>query len=483
LGDVVVATRSQPLTMRTLRSTVLAGALCLAGAGVVFAHAILRHSEPSAGSRLSAPPRELRLTFSEPPELAITTIELLDANGAAVALGKIVKGDARTIVAPIAGTLPPGDYTIAWRTAAADGHATHGRFGFTVLPPAGAAGGAASPMVPGGEAAGAVTAPGRAPPPASHHMMPAGEEDAFDASSPAYVAVRWLLFAALVAMVGAATFRLLVLGAIRRRPRAGGGEIEPRVARRTASVGLVAAVIVVATALARLVAESYAMHGAAHAFDTDRIGMLIGSTVWGWGWLLQLGAGVLGVVAFALARRGAAGWALAALAALLAAASPALSGHAAAAPRLAALAIAADTAHVLGAAGWLGSLLALVVAGIPAVRGKSGAAAELVNAFSPTALSFAGLTVASGVFSAWLHVGSIAALGSSSYGRMLLVKLAVVALTAATGAYNWLRVRPALGSDQATQRLRRSASLELVVGLGILLVTAILVGLPTPVSE
>ncbi len=468
-------------TFITPRGSALALLLSLVAAGSLVAHALLRHSTPAAGARLAAAPRELRLTFSEAPELAETTIELLDARGAAVALGPLAKPDARTVLAPVSGAVAPGDYTVVWHTAAADGHASHGRFSFTVLAPAGAP----PPMPrPGGEAAGAVTAPGRAPPPMAHHMLPPGEENEFDVSSPAYVVVRWILFAGLLAAVGAAAFRLFVLGAIRRRPRAEAGALEPELARRAASLGLVAAVLVLLAALARLVAESVAMHGAAHAFDPDRLGMLVGSTVWGWGWLVQLVGAVLCIVGFALARRGGTGaWALAAIAAVALAASPALSGHAAAAPRLTALAIVADSGHVLGAAGWLGSLLALLVAALPLVRARPGAMAELVHAFSPTALFFAGLTVTSGVFSAWLHVGSIPALWSSGYGRTLLVKLVVVTLTAATGAYNWLRVRPALGTAEATLRLRRSAGLELAIGIGILLVTAILVALPTPVSD
>ena len=464
-----------------LRRAALALMLSLAGAGPALGHAILRYSQPAAGARLTAPPRELRLTFSEAPELAITTIELLDAAGGVVALGRLSKADPMTIVVPIAGVLAPGDYTVVWRTAAADGHATHGRFGFTLLAPAGAT----MPMPPpGGEAGGGVTAPGRAAPPPSHHVMPGTAEDVLDAGSPGYVAVRWLLFGALLAMVGAAAFRLFVLGAIRRQPRGAATALEPALARRTASLGLVAGVVLVVATAARLLAESYAMHGAAHALDPDRLRMLLGATVWGWGWFVQAGAGALGIVAFALARRGlAGGWALAALAALAAAASPALSGHAAAAPRLTTLAILADTGHVLGAAGWLGGLLALMVAAVPLAREDGGAVAELVHAFSPTALFFAGLTFSSGVFSAWLHLGSVAALWSSGYGRTLVVKLAVVALTAGTGAYNWLRVRPALGSTEATRRLRRSATLELLIGVVVLLVTAVLVALSAPASE
>ena len=57
---------------------------------------------------------------------------------------------------------------------------------------------------------------------------------------------------------------------------------------------------------------------------------------------------------------------------------------------------------------------------------------------------------------------------------------ALLAGVAALGFYNWRRVLPTLGDDAATHRLRRSARVELGLGLVVLLVTAVLVALPTP---
>jgi putative copper export protein len=126
------------------------------------------------------------------------------------------------------------------------------------------------------------------------------------------------------------------------------------------------------------------------------------------------------------------------------------------------------------------ALPALLLAGVPAARRlgtseRGQAVAALVNAFSPTALGFAALVVATGVLAAWLHLGSLAALWASGYGRTLLLKLAAVAVLVAAGAYNWRVMRPALGSDAATGRLRRSAGFELIVSLVVLAVTAVLV--------
>jgi putative copper export protein len=157
-------------------------------------------------------------------------------------------------------------------------------------------------------------------------------------------------------------------------------------------------------------------------------------------------------------------------------------------PDSAALAVLTDGMHVLGASGWLGSLLAVVTIGVPAAmrlekerRGR--AVAGLVNAFSPTALGFAALVAVTGVISAAFHLGSFADLWRSDYGRALLLKVSVLSIVFATGAYNWLRVRPALGDDAGAQRLRRSAGVELAIGAVVLLITAVLVATPPPLDE
>jgi putative copper export protein len=152
------------------------------------------------------------------------------------------------------------------------------------------------------------------------------------------------------------------------------------------------------------------------------------------------------------------------------------------------LALLADAGHVLGAGGWLGGLLLLLGIGLPAsltleegVRGE--AVTELVRSFSAVALGCAGLVVVTGGIGAWLHLGGLAALWGSGYGRALLLKLGVVGVVVATGGYNYLRVRPVAGSVAGARRLRRSSTVELAIAIVVLAVTAVLVALPTPRGE
>ncbi|MEO5579433.1 MAG: CopD family protein, partial [Gemmatimonadaceae bacterium] len=158
------------------------------------------------------------------------------------------------------------------------------------------------------------------------------------------------------------------------------------------------------------------------------------------------------------------------------------------APTLRPLAILADGIHIMGASGWLGSLLILLVAGIPAAMAlatddRGAAVADLVNAFSPTALVFAGLTATAGVFAGWLHVGTIPALWQTQYGQTLVVKLAFLGIVTATGAYNFLYLKPRLGTLDGVGNIRRSAMIEIGVAVVVLLVTAVLVATPTGMDK
>src|ERR1700693_4569639 len=100
-----------------------------------WAHAPFKRSEPVAGSKVVTSPHLIRLWFSERPELSMTFISLKDANGKDVLLTGL-QGDPTDPLAVsvhVSRALPAGRYTVAWRTAASDGHPSHGTFGFVVL--------------------------------------------------------------------------------------------------------------------------------------------------------------------------------------------------------------------------------------------------------------------------------------------------------------------------------------------------------------
>jgi copper transport protein len=494
--------------VRSGRRRIAAIALCLLLVPCVArAHGHVKSTSPAAGTHLALAPREIRLEFSEVPDLTFSNVKLVTADGRAVALAPLAYSDAsrRVVVAAIRSALASGTYVVEWQLTGDDGHPTRGRFNFVIAPGAMVMPGAATDSARGRASAPAAAGTG------SEHMqmhhdptsLPEGAE--FGVESPAYVVIRWAQYLALLVTIGAVAFRLFVLQRSRPQAQAGSDAVFDEAERRAAMLGLVGVGVGVLTLASRLYAQSYAMHGASDAGDASSTLQMIGSTMWGRGWVLNLIGLLVSGAGLTMALRAEPGprapgdegarvagplrpWSVATLGVVLLAFFPALSGHAAASPSFPGLAIVADALHVLGASSWLGTLTVLLVAGLPAAiqRGESrrGAiVADLANAFSPAALVSASLAAVTGVFAAWLHIGRIPDLWGSRYGQTLLVKLAILVVVAVTGAYNWRFVKPALGSDAATTRLRRSASVEVTVAVVVLLVTAILVALPTPVDE
>jgi putative copper export protein/methionine-rich copper-binding protein CopC len=457
--------------------TLLAACILASLPARAWAHPFLRRSTPAASDTVGAGPTELRLVFSEPIELRFTRVQLVGPDGAAGSLGTltIVADSLGIVVVPVNGVLPRGGYIVRWQAAGDDGHIVRGEYAFTVL---------ARPD--GGEAAGAVPAPHDLPSPGMPHTATAADQQGFDAGSPAFVALRWIMYLGLLGIIGSVAFEGIVLALMRRRGGEAGRRLAETVRAPAGGVGLAAAAVLLLSVPGRLVAQTVAMHGG-QSFDATLVTGMLAHTMWGWSWLAQLGAGMLAFAAFRRASRGQGGWGLAAVAAVVLAFTPAFAGHAIAAERWIPVAVLSDGIHVLGAAGWLGTLGVLVIVGIPAAlrmeeADRGSAAADLVNAFSPVALVCAGTAAATGVLSAVIHIGRIPDLWQTGYGQILLLKLAILSVVAGTGAFNWRKVRPVLGDELGARRIRRSATIEVAVATAVLLVTAILVALPTPLA-
>lgn len=143
--------------------------------------------------------------------------------------------------------------------------------------------------------------------------------------------------------------------------------------------------------------------------------------------------------------------------------------------------------HVAAASMWIGTLVVLVIAGVAtamsgafATSDRGPAVASIVNRFSTLALWSAGVLVLSGVTTAYTHLRKLSSLWTTAYGATLLVKLSLVAIVFALGAYNNRRLKPSLGTEDAAERLSRSAKYEIGVAAIVLIVTAVLVNLPVP---
>jgi putative copper export protein len=237
--------------------------------------------------------------------------------------------------------------------------------------------------------------------------------------------------------------------------------------RRAAVIGLIGIVITLALAAYQLPGLAARRHSTAVAFLTSDPSTM-----------LEFGLFGLALIGFLLAALRVPAWPLAAIGVVVGSLRAALLGK---------WVSLVNPVHVLAAGLWIGTLFVLVVAGLSALlaheptRARRGAiAADMVNGFSPWALTMGVVVVVFGVITAWRHLHVLSNLWSTPYGMTLIGKLCFVGCVFVLGAWNWRRQRPTLGTEPAAAAIRRSGTVELMFALVVLLVTAILVSLPSP---
>src|SRR5258705_13965163 len=111
-----------------LRPLPWAALFLLWGRRVAVAPAPPNRPRPAAGATLHEAPRLLRLEFSEAPELAVSSVRLLDADPREITLSPLptVAADSLPVViAHITAQLSAGPYTVPWQIAGRDRHPAH----------------------------------------------------------------------------------------------------------------------------------------------------------------------------------------------------------------------------------------------------------------------------------------------------------------------------------------------------------------------
>jgi copper transport protein len=444
------------LPRRILRYALVLGAICVPS--VASAHLALRRSEPANGARLARSPAAVTLWFTERPQLGFTRVSLSSPEGEIV-LRELSADTGHAVRAALPRPLSPGEYLVSWQAASADGHVIRGEFRFAV-------------------ASGPAVAQDTTPAPV--HAHPPQPET--HSTHEAYRGIRWIEFAALVTVLGAIGFRHLVLPALASRsvPTADAFDRARRLGQAMLALYLPAGAV-------RLYTEWLVVRGPepGDAFSLGGLRQLLVGTTWGAGWAAGVAGAVVVLLGWRLSKRGVPGAvALVVAGGIAMAASPALTGHAAAdSPAL--LSVVVDALHVLAASVWVGGLLMVMLAGIPAMlrlpddRGHPAVLA-LVNSFHPVALFCVPLLAATGIASTWMRTGGLLPTLDSGYGRVLAWKLLLFIGVAALGLHNSARARRRLGSPEATRSFRISAAAELAFAAAVLAATTILVVTPLP---
>jgi copper transport protein len=391
------------------------------------AHALLASSNPADGSRLTEPPRELVLRFTEAPELSLASIALLDRSGAELEVGDpgAVSGDPQALSVPVP-ELEQDVYTVTWRVVSkVDGHPSGGTFAFGI---------GVSPLQ---------VRPAQAP------TVETPEP------SPLEMTGRWVLFVGLAALVGAAW-----VGAMAFREIPGGVRLLAGWAWVVSAAGLV----VLAVAQQRSSGVGFS------EFLPTTPGRAL---------LFRAGAIVLAGTCLLAARlwrdssRGA--FLLAGIAAAGAILAHVAAGHAAARGDLAWAKVLAQWIHFVAVGVWLGGLAALLIG----IRGRTGEVrGDAVRRFSAVAAYALAAVVVTGVVRAVNEVGSWGALFSTGYGQLVLVKAVLLLALAALGGVN--RYRNVPRAAKTVRGLRRVSATELTLAGGALAAAAILATLVPP---
>lgn len=281
------------------------------------------------------------------------------------------------------------------------------------------------------------------------------------------IATRLAASAAVAGVIGVAAFRLVVA----RRDHA-------LALAAAARAGMAAALLLLVAGAVRIYLQAAAFAGPDEP-PTTMLGPVLGTT-WGRAALMQLAGAIVGMVAWA----GAPGWRRASwgyVAALLAAGAAPFMGHAAAFERYTSALVAADAIHVLAVGGWTGGLVALLLGLAATAPGAGGPerAATLIDRFGPLAMASVSLLAATGAAAALMQLREPMALVSSDYGRLLVVKLVLVAAAAALGRRHSRRAAADVRAGKAGA-VARSFGIELLAMLAVLIVTAVLTGSPPP---
>lgn len=115
--------------MRNLTFAISALLIIMAGTAA-RAHAVLEHAEPRVGSTVPTAPPEVVLSYNQKLEPAFSSVEVSDASGARVDLGK--PRISASVMRVGLKQLPPGTYRVHWQVLSVDTHTTEGSFSFHV---------------------------------------------------------------------------------------------------------------------------------------------------------------------------------------------------------------------------------------------------------------------------------------------------------------------------------------------------------------
>ena len=391
------------------------------GTSLVSAHALLVRSVPAANAVLEQPPVQVELYFSEPLEPTLSSISVVDSNIRIVDAGDVrVDTTDSTRMTVTLHALPDGVYTVSWKALSAiDGHQSGGTFPFAV----GAASASAVQSIPQNSSA----------------RLP------FSA-----LLSKFLFLVSLTILLGHRLFIWLIWNPILLSDQQDSSTAisTPDVWARLYRSGLI--VLLLSIGLGML-SQAGQTTGRELAFPWDpETGRILAETRLGVIWMARLALALVAVWLAGGKESALKVW-LGFVVNLALLFTVTLTSHAATEVRPL-LPMLGDWLHLLGMAFWLGGLVYLFT-GIRHLQqmeglGRTKLTSLLTSRFSIYAILFVTLIGVTGFYSAYLRVGSLAALFTSLYGHVLLIKQIFVVALLIIAATNLLVISPRLNRQR-----------------------------------
>ncbi|MBM2618830.1 copper resistance protein CopC [Actinoplanes sp. LDG1-06] len=415
-------------------------AVLLGPAAPASAHAVLVNSDPGNGTIVPDAPNKITLNFSESVQLLSGKIQVLAPDGSRADQGDPT-ADGGTVTIPLRSGGGRGTYLLSYRVISADSHPVAGSLTYSV--------GAASATPTG-------TIDDTTVDPVVRALIPVG---------------KYLGYAGLVLLVGP----VLVLALLwpHRLSRRGPGRVV------WTGVGLV----IGSTLLAIWLQAPYSTGSGLFDVRVGDLRDVIGST---FGAIMLVRLGVICASALLLRPmlRGTGAdsktdLALLGVLGVAAIATWPLTGHPTASP-VAGVSVVVDAIHVAAMAVWLGGLVMLVGFLLrQADQRELGAILPIWSRWAATAV--AALIVA-GVIQALIEVASLDGLFNTTYGRLILTKVGLVAIVLGVAWYS-RRLVKSKAAEESPRGLRRVVWAELAVTAVVIGVTSALVQIAPPRSS
>lgn len=425
-----------------------------------FAHAKLVSSTPSASETLVASPSSISLQFSVRVQSRMSSIALKDQSGASIVVGAIAESDQGKFIAVPVPSLSPGSYRVEWRALSADDHMIDGNFEFRV--------GETSQTVPAGSTG------------VDHSGMDRSAHEPAPSINWPQSLIRWLIYIGMMLLTGGLGIRLFVLGSVNAK--------SATLDYRLTWIFAGAAFLTVSGLFAALVLQTQMVTG---SFGISQAMSVLRETSFGPHWLLQIFVASVAFILLILASirnaipRKVAFWIAfgLSLAALL---GPSLSGHARVAWDEYSLAILSDWLHLVAGSMWIGGLgvIAFAIRKGFGKNDRQAAKASLsatIKRFTNIAIPATVLLAITGLYNTWIHVESFSALVGTTYGLVLVSKVAISGVMIVLGGINAFVLRPRLvveSGDAGEKRLFSSVRFEILFSIIVLLLAAILAFLP-----